>query len=256
MSIDENEMTHTRIQETLAAFALDAVETSERSQIERHIERCSECRDEVDEFRSIAAQLHTTEETPSPRVWEGIEAHLEAGSDDRRVVPLRRKHSLIDFQWLAVAAVASLFVAVGIQTIRLGQVTNDLSRAEARATELEAMLDAGLTEEVAIRAAETPDATTALLSGSLGTGTIVILPDGTGFLIADDLPALDSDHTYQLWAVQGGQVISAGILGSDPRVVAFHIDPALLEGLVLTAEQAGGVPVSSQTEASAWFRDA
>ncbi len=261
MSIDENDMTHTRIQESLAAFALDAVDRLERDRIDHHLDECAGCRDEVDAFLSVAAELHIGEETPPPTVWERIETRIDRDDErtDRtrhKVTPIRARRPRIDPPWLAVAAVASLVVALGIQTTRLGQTRTNLAEAEARASELETMLDAGLTEEVAIRAAATPNATTAVLSGTLGNGTIVILPDGTGFLIADDLPALDAEQTYQLWAVQGGQVISAGLLGSDPRVVAFHIDPELLEGLVISAEQAGGVPVSSQTEASAWFRDA
>ena len=71
-----------------------------------------------------------------------------------------------------------------------------------------------------------------------------LLPDGTGFLFADDLPTLPNDRTYQLWALANGQKISAGVLGANPHVVAFRYAPSDLSGFAVTAEQAGGVSVT------------
>ncbi|MBV9284466.1 MAG: anti-sigma factor, partial [Acidimicrobiia bacterium] len=76
------------------------------------------------------------------------------------------------------------------------------------------------------------------------TAQVAVLPDGTGFLVADRLPALASDRTYQLWALAGGQKISAGVLGARPQIVAFRYAPAGLSGFAVTAEHAGGVSVS------------
>ena len=36
-----------------------------------------------------------------------------------------------------------------------------------------------------------------------GGGEVVMMPDGTGYLMGHDLPALDADATYQLWAKVG-----------------------------------------------------
>jgi hypothetical protein len=47
-------------------------------------------------------------------------------------------------------------------------------------------------------------------------------------------------QTYQLWALGGEQPISAGVLGADPRIVAFTVDPRAT-GLAISAERAGGV---------------
>ena len=54
---------------------------------------------------------------------------------------------------------------------------------------------------------------------------IVLLPDGTGYLSEHTLQPLPPERTYQLWAIIDGKIISAGILGSDPGVVPFRIDP-------------------------------
>ncbi len=78
------------------------------------------------------------------------------------------------------------------------------------------------------------------------TATAVISPTGTGYLMAGDLPTLASDRTYQLWGETGGKVISLGLLGRSPRLVAFSAHGSF-KGLAVTDEVAGGVPTSSQT---------
>ncbi len=82
---------------------------------------------------------------------------------------------------------------------------------------------------------------------------IVILPDGTGFVFRNTLDPLPEDSTYQLWAVVDQKVISAGVLGNQPDLVPFRIDPEGLEGLVITREVAGGVAVSEADPVVAWF---
>ncbi len=82
----------------------------------------------------------------------------------------------------------------------------------------------------------------------------ILLPDGTGYLVHDNLAPLPSDRTYQLWAVVGDKVISAGILGNDPGVVAFHVDGDV-GGLVVTEEDAGGVVSSENPALAAWVQN-
>ena len=50
------------------------------------------------------------------------------------------------------------------------------------------------------------------------------------------------------------KVISAGVLGNRPALVPFHIDPDGLRGLVITQEEAGGVPQSEADPVVAWFK--
>ena len=70
-----------------------------------------------------------------------------------------------------------------------------------------------------------------------------MLPAGTGFLSAGDLPELPDTETYQLWGVYGDDdVISLGVLGNRPDQ-AFTADDDVM-ALVITREQAGGVPQS------------
>ncbi len=76
--------------------------------------------------------------------------------------------------------------------------------------------------------------------------------DGTSIVTMNgDLPQLDTSQTYQLWSVVDGEVVSVGLLGSDPDVVSLRLEgePAVL---ALTVEVAGGVAVSTQSPVAVW----
>ena len=79
------------------------------------------------------------------------------------------------------------------------------------------------------------------------------MPDGTGYLTRHTLRPLPADRTYQLWAIIDGEVISAGVLGADPGVVPFRIDPGGFEGFAITEEAVGGVAASENQPVVAWL---
>lgn len=244
---------HDQIAELLGAYALDAVEEDERALVEAHLEVCEECRSEVDRHRAVASLLSISSEPAPASLWDRVREEIEPGpgAEHASVTPLRRR-------WMpaaAAAAVAAVLAGVVvIQTNRITRLDTELAAANQTVVELEATIAAGDLDPVAELVASSPEAMVLTLTGPAGNGTVVLLPDGTGFLLRHDLePLPPSERTYQLWAVQAGEVISAGILGADPEVVAFHVDPATLEGLVITEEEAGGVAVSEQPAAAAWF---
>lgn len=81
--------------------------------------------------------------------------------------------------------------------------------------------------------------------------TIATAGDGSSTASSSNLPALNSNETYQLWSVVGDEVVSVGLLGSDPAGVDLRIegDPTVL---ALTVEVAGGVAVSEATPVAVW----
>ena len=77
---------------------------------------------------------------------------------------------------------------------------------------------------------------------------LVILPDGSAFMLNTGLPRLAADRTYQLWGVVHGQTVSLGLLGSQPRDVAFSVNPsAPVRTFAVTDEVAGGVVRSTHS---------
>jgi anti-sigma-K factor RskA len=90
------------------------------------------------------------------------------------------------------------------------------------------------------------DARLVTLSSEDGTVEVeaVILPNGQGFLVDNNLQDLPEAETYQLWALGGAEPISLGPLGPGFRVVAFPVDPGTTS-LAITVERAGGVVTPS-----------
>ena len=67
-----------------------------------------------------------------------------------------------------------------------------------------------------------------------------MVPSGQGYLVSSKLPSLGRDRTYQLWAIEGNQPISLGLLGGSPRQAAFTMAGSTPSHLSITAEPRGG----------------
>ena len=63
---------HDQLRRNLAAYALGALEDSEREAIEQHLVVCAECRQAVARARDTVATLVEPEEPPPPEVWERV----------------------------------------------------------------------------------------------------------------------------------------------------------------------------------------
>jgi hypothetical protein len=183
---------------------------------------------------------------PAPEgLWDRIAGSLDEAPPELRlapVVPLSDRRSVSIRLGAAVAAVAAAVIALlGIQVVRLNDKVDEVQTARPKNPDT-ALLAA------ATQALSDPNARqVALRSSDDQVGAqAVLLPDGSGYLLAGNLPALSSDQTYQLWAVAGGQKISAGVLGARPQVIAFrYASPQDLAALAVTAERVPGVAQSA-----------
>ncbi len=247
-----NPTSHEDIQDLLGAFALDAVEDDERDLVEAHLAICPRCRAEVATHRETAALLAHGGDRAPEGVWTRITASLEeappaidlapmASLDDARERRSRRSISLRAAA--ALGAVAAALTALfgwrlGVQDQRLDRVAAALHEMEdndgLRRAATDALAQAGA-EQVRL----------ASFDGKTGV-PVVRLPDGTGFAVADGLPALPADRTYQLWALRQDAKISLGLLGRDPDVAPFQMVGPVL-GYAITDEVAGGVQVPTQS---------
>ncbi|HEU5081822.1 MAG TPA: anti-sigma factor [Acidimicrobiales bacterium] len=243
---------HEEIIELLGAYALDAVEPHEAEVVEAHLAGCPRCAAEVAEHREVAAMLAHSGAPAPEGLWSRIVESLEetpptmalplpGPTDDARVVELgaRRRRPA---RWLPLgAAAAAVLVVVGVVAGLL--VAGDDGGAPDRSEDV-ALVEL---EDVARRVLNDPDATKVTLTAPDGRdleAPAAIDDDGSGYLLASALPALDPTRTYQLWGVHGDVVVSLGVLGAKPGVVAFHADEGL-QALVITEEVSGGVPSSS-----------
>jgi anti-sigma-K factor RskA len=241
------DLTHTEIEELLGAYALDAVETEERAAIAAHLDECPRCRAEVEAHLEVAGLLGNAGAAAPPGIWDRIADQLEGTPpptvfplDRARVpAPARRWSTGARVAIAAVAAVSVLLAGLALVTIRDQQQEID---------DLAARVEASGTDDPAADALADPDSRLVDLESGDGALAVraVVSPDGAGYLLGEDLPALATDRTYQLWALTPDDTISLGVLGHAPGVFAFHVDDPTT-GLALTEEEAGGV---DQTENS------
>jgi anti-sigma factor RsiW len=236
-----NRLGHQDIQELLGAYALDAVEGDEADAIELHLRDCPRCRAEVESHRETASWLAHGGASAPEGVWDKIAESMEEAPprlDMARILPFEagrsdRPRRRPPVTWLLTAAAAVLIVVLGTVAVRQEGRLNRFEKTRG--------LDAALAAAVS-----DPDARQVRLqspTGAVGTVRAVLLPDGTGYLVAAALPAARGDRTYQLWGIVGDRAVSLGVLGRDPKVVPFHAGAGVTT-LAVTEEVAGGVVVS------------
>jgi Anti-sigma-K factor rskA/Putative zinc-finger len=243
---------HETVEDLLGAYALDAVEPAEREAVERHLRDCPRCRAEVAEHRETAALLANTGAPAPAGVWDRIAGSLEEAPPPMRapgvVVPMRPSRRSIGVRAAAGAAAVAAAVAVllGVAVVDQGRRIDDL-RAASRQAEV---------AEEALRAFTDPTAEQLILESPDGAAatTVAVLPDGTGYLVHDNLPALPDDSTYQLWALVGEDQLSAAVLGADPGISEFTVDGPV-DGFAVTRERAGGAEVPNLPPVAVGFGD-
>ncbi len=244
----DRELTRAELDELLPLFALDALDGEEREQVARYVERDDDARAEVESLREAVSLLPPRDVRAPASLWAGIEGALDVPTGDLSAPPLRlvsvdaapERVSRHDRRIVALLAAAAIVLAVvlGVQVVR----------QQARIDDLAAEMHDGQVEQQAMAARGSADAHVIALDAMRGGrgGEVVMLPDGTGYLMGKELPALHADGTYQLWAKVGdgsaARMVSLGLLGRDPGISAFHLatSPSMFE---VTAEPASGSDV-------------
>jgi anti-sigma factor RsiW len=229
---------HEEVAELLGAYALHAVDPDERSLVEEHLRDCPRCQAELRDHEGVATLLANGGGDAPPGVWDRIAATLEEAPPPMRL-PLGERPRTGGRRlgpragWLLAAAAAAVIAVLGLQVVQQDDRIDTLQAA---------LQDASLTR-AANRAMSTPGADVAELTSPDGSlqASAVLLPDGSGYLLAHGLPGLDRDRTYQLWGQTDAGLLSLGLLGSHPTdVVAFHAG-APVRSLAITDEEAPGV---------------
>ncbi len=243
------ELSPRELHELLGAYALDAVDGDERSQLEEWLDRAPEAREELAALQETAAFLsHTGVEAP-PDVWARIEEAL-GEEPPPLVLPLRRRRRSFALRVTAGIAAASVAAA----TITAVVLSDKMERQDDRLAAVASAMVRDGTRRAALAAMADPRSHTLYLEssgespgespGGGAAATLVTMPDGAGYLMSVALPRLPSGRTYQLWAMTGPSetttMVSAGVLGRDVVLAAFRA-PADARGFAITEEDASGV---------------
>ncbi len=269
-----HELNHAEAAELLGVFALDALDADERVAVEHHLGRCGMCRAEVMEHIEVAGMLTSGIAGPPSSVWDRIAQditetpppldlatiHRFKPSATRppsvsppsvsppsvtapTPLPVGRRGSgrrggVRGIALVAAASIAASVIGVlGLKVVEDGRVIDSIT-AGGHSSALGRTIDA---------AKANPDSVKVDLRSPDGAvfAEAWLLPDGRGYLARNNLPTLDLDRNYQLWAVVDGDKISVGVLGSAPDTAAF-VASGPVSALAITDEVAGGVVASLQ----------
>ncbi|MGW0753370.1 anti-sigma factor [Streptomyces sp. NPDC002587] len=223
----------------VAAYALNALDPSEREAFTAHLEQCEACRQEAAEFEATAARMAAPAAQAPPAAMKD---RTMAALDGVRQLPprvgasaspaaftgvLRRKAGLL-------ALAASLATAASFAGLAAWQ-SQEGERYEQRARQAEQRLDDVSTVLAA------PDARTAHRQTSNGASTTVVASkrQNKAVFTAAGLPAPAPGRTYQLWLDHEGTMRPAGFVDRDGTVL-IDGDTAGATAVGLTLEPAGG----------------
>ncbi|HVU47044.1 MAG TPA: anti-sigma factor [Terracidiphilus sp.] len=218
-------------EETLALYALQALDREESAAVRAHLDVCIECRAELASAAGdLALVALSTEQQPLPagaraRFLDRIGAKLKsAGAPVIPIAPAKRKR--IWPAWLAAAAMLLLSIGLGIKVRTLTRELHATSHELAEQTvenrhahEVLDLLTAPKAQHVLLTAGSVPPAPTAR--------TVYLPSRGALVMEASNLKPLPSDKTYELWVIpaSGAAPIPAGLFQPDASGSASVIMP-------------------------------
>jgi anti-sigma-K factor RskA len=227
-------MERAEIHELSAAYALDALEGKDLDAFEEHLARCAECRENVETFQRVAAELAYDVEAPEPPAGLRNRILDQAAAERPKVVALPRRRWALPVAATAAVAAGVAAVALAFWAADLSQQVDELQADQHRANEaLIALID--------------PSASHFALEGADGV-LVVDNESGEGKLVISGLANAPSDKTYEAWIIEGDQAVPAGLFsGGDDQTVVPLTEP-VPEGAIVavTVEQSGGVDQPTQ----------
>ena len=209
-------------------YVLGELTETESAAYEIHLADCPDCRVLVDDLRQGAIELAVDQSDEPPRhlratVLEAIRHTPQEAEPLAPVVPIRPRP-----RWLAtgIAAAAVLVALLGWSALGTGRLVNSVLNDPSSVT-IEATAAAGQFDSARVVYSGTRDAAVLLVEG---------------------LEQLPTERTYELWVVDGDQVLPAGLFNTGPQgearvLVEGEIRPGMV--VAVTEEPAGGVPVAT-----------
>ena len=259
---------HAVIADRLETYVLDQLPDAERREVEEHLQTCAACAEEVHELRAVfdGVAESVPAMTPSPALRERVRAAVateaqDAPRRDRRVGVVQQPRRPMRAM-LPLAAAAVLVLAIGAFALRLDrsrrELAGELSRVQVMNVELQQQLKrfAGQTD-LALSILTASDMREIPLEGrdsAVSAAARAYWSPARGLLVvADRLPAPPAGRIYQVWIIEGGQPVSAGLLGDEPgnRGMLIVTPPRTGTGasvtVAVTDEPPGGLPAPSGT---------
>lgn len=206
-------MAHDEYKEMLAAAALGTLDGPEVQQLELHLENCSSCRAEHDQWRETVAWLALEAGPLEPPSRVRTELLLKIKTHPKQtsrgnVIPMPARTRTGLQRWTAIAAAIAI-VALGLalfgmwrqnraarlELVRLSQEMEQTKQELARQREAAAIVAAPGARMMELAGTEMAPSAHAMLAFD---------PSGRAILMAKNLPPPPAGKAYQLWFIAGG----------------------------------------------------
>lgn len=227
---------HDRIAERLDDYALGHLTPDEQQDVERHVRACAACtRDlqEINEALVLVADSAPAIEPPASLRGRIIAAVATQPQEPDRERPFATRSDTRRWPWLSLAAAAALIALVALLTQTENsrrQLARDVQRANT---------DAGMLRDRLQRVSGQTDLALSILTASdmrevplagrenalAAAARAYWSPTRGLLLVADRLPAPPPGRIYQVWVIDNGQPVSAGLLGEQSSGRGMLIAP-------------------------------
>jgi anti-sigma-K factor RskA len=212
------------IEELLPFYALDALTDDERELVEKYLAEHPEARQQLEDLGKAASALpHSVAPVePSQRTKQALMARVnnDAQARARPMSQASREPSrggnlfekLFRTLSFAAAAIAILWaIALNVQVARLQNEVASLNERLVAQSESIDQIIANLPQT------DQADVITVSLQGTQvqpqAQGQLIVDPDSqSAVLVISGLPPLEPGRTYQVWLIDGGAPVSAGLL--------------------------------------------
>jgi anti-sigma-K factor RskA len=238
---------HEQFAEDLSLYALGTLQGEERAALERHLQECASCRQELEFLRGDTALLALSTAGPKPPARARQRLMDAVLREPRRTVIGRRKPWWALVPSFAAAVMAAAAVFFWMENTKLQRDLADLEQRSAqqrvelqRAREIVATLTATDAMTVTLVAAETPPQP---------QGKVMYVKDRASLIfLASNMPMPPSQKMYELWLIpMKGAPMPAGMFKPDAHGSAMVINPPLPAGMeakafAITIEPEAGSP--------------
>lgn len=211
------------IEELLPFYALDALTDEERELVEKYLVEHPEARQQVEEMGRAASALPygVSPLEPSPQSRQALMARVNSEAEARALssVPVARRVGFLEnfFRTLSLGAAAIAIIWAIVLNAQVARLQNEVSVLNER---LEAQSES--IDQIIANLPQTDQANviTVSLKGTevqpQAQGQLIVDPDSqAAVLVISGLPRLEPGKTYQVWLIDGGAPVSAGLLSVD-----------------------------------------
>jgi anti-sigma-K factor RskA len=220
-------MDRERFDQLKDAFVLGALPDEERREFEEYLAAHPERQTEIDELGAVAGLLALSpqEQEPPPELRRSLMAVVEAEAERPRAGsgPARMRE-FMGVRTLALGAAALLVIGLFIWNVILQEHIHELQSQAPRDGRLVALEGAGAARQARVE--------------------VMILDDDRAVLMAEDMPPVPEEKTFQIWVIENDVAKAGGLFETREEWVATRVEIPLdgADAITVTVEPEGGSP--------------